>query len=62
MVNELVNEIKETLDQFVVNADKNVNGNKAAGTRARKLSLKIANLMKQYRAVSIKNDKAEKDA
>lgn len=51
----LVAEINATFAAFQKDAELNVNkGNKAAGTRARKASLKLEKLMKQYRKESVK--------
>ncbi|MCM1235133.1 MAG: hypothetical protein NC489_33965, partial [Ruminococcus flavefaciens] len=51
----LVAEINATIAAFQKDAELNVNkGNKAAGTRARKASLKLEKLMKTYRKNSVK--------
>ncbi len=50
----LVNKIKETFVCFAVDADAQVaKGNKAAGTRARKASLELEKMMKEFRKESI---------
>jgi hypothetical protein len=54
----LIEKIDSLYEQFKVDANKNVVGNKAAGTRARKSSLEITKLMKEYRAKSVETDKA----
>lgn len=55
---KLVDQIKEQINVFVENADAQANkGNKAAGTRARKASLELAKLFKEYRKVSIEEAK-----
>jgi hypothetical protein len=54
---ELVNKIDALMNDFRLNAEKNVMGNKSAGIRARKCSLEIEKLMKEYRKESVKNDK-----
>ncbi|GAT62158.1 histone H1 [Paludibacter jiangxiensis] len=55
---ELVNKIKEQVNIFVENADSQVaNGNKAAGTRARKASLELDKMLKEFRKVSIEAGK-----
>lgn len=41
-------------DEATLNIEK---GNKAAGTRARKISNDIAKMLKSYRALSVENDK-----
>lgn len=55
---ELVAKISELCAAFEKEAKHNVeNGNKAAGTRARKASLELEKLMKQYRKDSIEASK-----
>ncbi|MDP4202925.1 MAG: histone H1 [Bacteroidota bacterium] len=55
---ELVNKIKEQVNIFIENADNQVtNGNKAAGTRARKASLELDKMLKEFRKVSIEAGK-----
>ena len=51
---ELFAEIKSVINGLLPNLEANVNGNKAAGVRARKASLKLEKLMKQYRKQSVK--------
>lgn len=51
---ELANKIKETIEVFNTNLDANVGGNKAAGLRARKASLELEKLLKEYRKLSVK--------
>lgn len=41
-------------DEATLNIEK---GNKAAGTRARKISNEITKMLKSYRALSVENDK-----
>jgi len=51
---DLLTKIKGEIAAFSENADKQVeNGNKAAGTRARKASLELEKLLKEFRKVSI---------
>ena len=51
---ELVNNIKEQIDLFEKNAEQQVEvGNKAAGARARKASLALGKLLKDFRKASI---------
>ncbi len=51
---ELTAKIQEAYEAFAKDANAQVeNGNKAAGTRARKASLEIEKLMKEFRKVSI---------
>ena len=40
-------------EAFLADAEKNVAGNKAAGARARKVSLELEKLMKEFRKVSV---------
>ena len=50
----LLKEIQEKLDAFVKDAEAQVEkGNKAAGTRARKASLELTKLFKEFRKQSI---------
>ena len=51
---QLVKELEAKMAEFARNANDQVEkGNKAAGTRARKASLEIEKLMKQFRKESI---------
>ena len=51
---ELVDQIKAEIEDFISNADAQVEkGNKAAGTRARKAALNISKMMKDFRKASI---------
>ncbi|MFI3240193.1 MAG: histone H1 [Bacteroidales bacterium] len=55
---ELLSEIEAAMAAFSKDATANVmSGNKAAGTRARKVSLEIEKKMKQFRKVSIEASK-----
>ena len=55
---ELVNQIKAEYEVFAANADAQVEkGNKAAGARARKASLAIEKMMKEFRKLSIESTK-----
>ncbi|MEG1553886.1 MAG: histone H1 [Rikenellaceae bacterium] len=55
---ELVEKIAVKYAEFSKDATMQVeNGNKAAGTRARKASLEIEKLMKEFRKVSIEASK-----
>ena len=51
---ELAKKIKETIEVFNTNLDKNIEGNKTAGLRARKASLELEKLFKEYRKLSVK--------
>ena len=53
-MNELIAKIKELNEALLVDAAAQVEkGNKAAGTRARKASLEIEKLMKEFRKASL---------
>lgn len=55
---ELVDKINESIEVFSSNAQAQVeNGNKAAGTRARKASLELEKLLKEFRKASIEASK-----
>ena len=54
---ELQKEITEQIALFIKEADKNLAGNKAAGQRARKATLELTKLFKEYRRESIKISK-----
>ena len=55
---ELITKIQESYQAFVKDAHLQVeNGNKAAGVRARKASLEIEKMMKEFRRVSLENAK-----
>lgn len=54
----LLKEIQEKLDAFVKDAEAQVEkGNKAAGTRARKTSLELTKLFKEFRKQSLDSAK-----
>lgn len=55
---ELVEKVKEQWAVFVENADLQVEkGNKAAGMRARKASLELEKILKEFRKVSLDESK-----
>ena len=55
---QLVSKIKAELEAFATDAVLQVEkGNKAAGTRARKSSLELEKLLKEFRKVSIDSSK-----
>ena len=57
-MNELVAKIKAEFELFANEADAQVEkGNKAAGTRARKSSLELEKMLKEFRKVSIEEGK-----
>ena len=53
-LDKIVAEINNKTAEFQNNAALNLNGNKAAGLRARKASLDLEKLLKQYRKLSVK--------
>jgi Histone H1-like protein Hc1. len=54
----LVSKIQETFDGFAKDANAQIEkGNKAAGTRARKASLELEKLMKEFRKNSLELSK-----
>jgi len=58
-MNELVEKINEAYASFQKDAAAQTeSGNKAAGTRARKASLEIEKLMKEFRKASLEASKA----
>lgn len=55
---ELLEKIGAEIASFQENADAQLaNGNKAAGTRARKASLELTKLFKEFRQVSLEESK-----
>lgn len=51
---KLIEQIKAQMEAFQKDAALQVeNGNKAAGTRARKAALEVSKLMKEFRKVSV---------
>jgi hypothetical protein len=53
----LVGNLNQLFASFAKDAELNVNGNKAAGQRARKVSLEIEKALKEFRKVSISESK-----
>ena len=51
--NDLADQIKSLFADFEENHDKNMNGNKAAGSRARKAIGEIKKLVTDYRKASV---------
>ncbi len=50
----LVEQIQSTIEEFTTNVTQQVDsGNKAAGVRARKSTLELEKLMKEFRKVSV---------
>ncbi len=57
-MNELIEKIKEMSSAFVAEASMQAEkGNKAAGTRARKISLDLEKVLKEFRKVSLEESK-----
>ncbi len=55
---ELIAQINEQYEAFTTDANLQLeNGNKAAGTRARKATLELTKLMKEFRKVSLEESK-----
>lgn len=54
---ELVEKINAAYAVFAENAEKQLAGNKAAGARARKSSLELEKLLKEFRKVSVEAGK-----
>ncbi|MGJ5641528.1 histone H1 [Formosa sp. S-31] len=55
---ELFEQINAQFESFSADANAQIeNGNKAAGTRARKATLEITKLMKEFRKVSLEASK-----
>jgi hypothetical protein len=60
MENKMIEELKELWENFVLNAEKfESKGNKAAGKRARKVSVNLAEKFKEWRKHSIQTNKVE---
>ena len=57
-MNELIAKIKEMSDALLVDAAAQAEkGNKAAGTRARKASVELEKVLKEFRKVSLEESK-----
>ena len=55
---KLLNDIKAQVEEFIKDADLQAEkGNKAAGMRARKASLELEKMLKEFRKVSIEASK-----
>ena len=52
----IIEAIDKAFVNFQIEASKNANGNKAAGVRARKASVEIEKLLKEYRKRSLHNE------
>lgn len=53
LISDLVSAFVESVEEFKKDSEKSIKGNKAAGVRARKLSLEIEKRMKEYRKLSL---------
>ena len=58
-IQNLVEEMVTLTNTIVEETNANAKGNKAAGRRARKATLTLAKLCKDYRALSMEAEKAE---
>ena len=57
-MNEIIGKIKEMSTVFFSDAElQQIKGNKAAGTRARKTSLELEKLLKEFRKISLEESK-----
>ncbi len=57
-MNELIAKIKKLNEALIADAELQVTkGNKAAGTRARKASLELEKVLKEFRRVSLEESK-----
>lgn len=56
-VQELLTEIQNLVNEFVADATANVEGNKTAGRRARKTTLELTRLFKDYRVMTIESER-----
>jgi len=54
---KLVKQIEELFEAIKVDANKAVEGNKAAGARARKNSIEVEKVLKEFRKASIAESK-----
>ena len=52
-INDLIIEIKNLTDEFMTEATNNAKGNMAAGRRARKATLALTKMFKDYRALTL---------
>lgn len=53
----IVDEINNLMDTLKLENEKNINGNKAAGRRARKYSVELGKKLKEFRSISITANK-----
>lgn len=52
-MNELLDQINAQISIFTIESEKQFNGNSSAGTRARKATLNLDKLFKQFRKESV---------
>jgi len=60
-INDLIIEIKNLTDEFMTEATNNAKGNKAAGRRARKATLALTRMFKDYRALTLEAEKTPQE-
>lgn len=60
-INDLINEIKNLTEEFMTEATSNVKGNKAAGRRARKATLALTKMFKDYRTLTLEAEKTPQE-
>lgn len=58
-IQNLVSEIETLTAELMTEAQANLKGNKAAGRRARKATLALTKLYKEYRNLTLEAEKAE---
>jgi hypothetical protein len=58
-IQNLVSEIENLTAELMTEAQANLKGNKAAGRRARKATLALTKLYKEYRTLTLEAEKAE---
>ena len=57
-IHNLVTEMINLTNKFVEEANANLKGNKTAGRRARKATLELTKMFKEYRALTLEAEKA----
>jgi len=56
-LNEMILEIEKLTNDLMTEMKNNANGNKSAGRRARKITLTLTKLYKDYRATTLEMEK-----
>lgn len=56
-LNEMILEIEKLTNDLMIEMKTNANGNKSAGRRARKITLTLTKLYKDYRATTLELEK-----